>query len=78
MVVDCENVDPYKLSATLRGLSKDSLSKISSIILFDDVHASSGWDLLQQFTSIPVDGNTERKNPLPHLTPWLHRQLQVK
>lgn len=55
VVVDCENVDPYKLSATLRGLSKDSLSKISSIILFDDVHASSGWDLLQQFTSIPVE-----------------------
>ena len=55
VVVDCENVDPYKLSATLRGLSKDSLSKVSSIILFDDVHASSGWDLLQQFTSIPVE-----------------------
>lgn len=55
VVVDCENVDPYKLSATLRGLSKDSLSKISSIILFDDVHASSGWDLLEQFTTIPVE-----------------------
>lgn len=55
VVVDCENVDPYKLSATLRGLNKDSLDKISSIILFDDVHASSGWDLLQQFTSIPVE-----------------------
>lgn len=24
------------------------------------------------------DGNTERKNPQPHLIPWLHRQLQVK
>lgn len=55
VVVDCENVDPYKLSATLKGLSKENLSKISSIILFDDVHASSGWDLLQQFTSIPVE-----------------------
>lgn len=55
VVVDCENVDPYKLSATLKGLNKASLAKISSIILFDDVHASSGWDLLEQFTSIPVE-----------------------
>lgn len=55
VVVDCENVDPYKLSATLKGLSKDSLNKVSSIILFDDVHASSGWDLLEQFTNIPVE-----------------------
>lgn len=55
VVVDCENVDPYRLSATLRGLSNESLNKVSSIILFDDVHTSTGWDLLHQFTSIPVE-----------------------
>ena len=55
VVVDCENVDPYKLSATLRGLNKESIEKVESIILFDDVHASTGWDLLEQFTSIPVE-----------------------
>ena len=55
VVVDCENADPYRLSATLRGLSPNFLSKISSIILFDDIHASSGWDLLEQFTTIPVE-----------------------
>lgn len=25
------------------------------IILFDDIHASTGWDLLEQFTTIPVE-----------------------
>lgn len=55
IVVDCENADPYKLSATLRGLNAEYLEKISAIILFDDIHASSGWDLLSHFTSIPVE-----------------------
>lgn len=55
IVVDCENVDPYKLSATLRGLSRNYTDKIASIILFDDIHASSGWDLLERFTTIPVE-----------------------
>lgn len=55
IAVDCENVDPYKLSAALKGLSRSYLDKISSIILFDDVHTSSGWDFLGQFTHIPVE-----------------------
>ena len=55
IVVDCENVDPYKLSATLRGLSHNYTDKIASIILFDDIHTSSGWDLLDRFTTIPVE-----------------------
>lgn len=46
-VVDCENVDPYSFCATLRGLDEERMDKISSIILFDDIHTSSGWDLLQ-------------------------------
>ena len=31
------------------------LSKISKIILFDDVHASSAWEVLNEFTEIPVE-----------------------
>lgn len=54
-VVDCENVDPYSFCATLRGLDEERMDKISSIILFDDIHTSSGWDLLQQFTNIPIE-----------------------
>lgn len=55
IVVDCENVDPYRLSATLRGLNKEYLDKIPTIILFDDIHASTGWDLISQFTTIHVE-----------------------
>ena len=55
VVVDCENSDPYKLSATLRNLDYTYTQKISSIILFDDVHTASAWRILEQFTSIPVE-----------------------
>lgn len=55
VVVDCENSDPYKLSATLRGLNSEYLDKIKSIILFDDVHTASAWSIMEQFTHIPVE-----------------------
>lgn len=55
VVVDCENSDPYKLSATLRRLNREYLEKIKSIILFDDVHTASAWSILERFTSIPVE-----------------------
>lgn len=54
VVVDCENSDPYKLSATFRNLDEAYTKKISSIILFDDVHTASAWRILEQYTSIPV------------------------
>ena len=55
VVVDCENSDPYKLSATLKRLNYEYTKKISTIILFDDVHAASGWGILENFTRIPVE-----------------------
>ncbi len=55
LVVDCENSDPYKLSATLRNLDEQYTRKISSILLFDDVHTATTWRILEQFTSIPVE-----------------------
>lgn len=55
VVVDCENSDPYRLSATFRGLDQRYLDKINSIILFDDVHTASAWSILEQFTHIPVE-----------------------
>ena len=56
IVVDCENSDPYKLYAMLNNLDQNALlSKISKIILFDDVHASSAWEVLNEFTEIPVE-----------------------
>lgn len=55
IVVDCENSDPYKLSATLRRLNRTYTDKITSIILFDDVHTATAWSILEKFTSIPVE-----------------------
>lgn len=56
IVVDCENSDPYKLYAMLNNLNQNALLvKIKKIILYDDVHASSAWDILGEFTQIPVE-----------------------
>ena len=54
-MVDCENSDPYRLCATFVNLDQEYLDKISRIILFDDLHASSAWKILEQYTSIPVE-----------------------
>lgn len=55
MAVDCENADPYCLCATLQGLNPERRQKISKIILFDDIHAASGWDILEDFIDIPIE-----------------------
>ena len=53
--VDCENSDPFKLCAALRSLSDNDLSKLSKIILFDDVHTTAAWSVLEKYTSVPVE-----------------------
>lgn len=56
VVVDCENSDPYKLYATLNNLDQNALlPKISKIILFDDVHTTPAWKILEKFTDIPIE-----------------------
>ncbi len=55
VVVDCENSDPYKLCATMRGLDDEYLQKIQKIILFDDVHTASAWEILEDYVQIPVE-----------------------
>ncbi len=55
LVVDCENSDPYKLCGMLNNLNEEELLKISQILLFDDVNASSAWEMLSEYTAIPVD-----------------------
>lgn len=55
IVVDCENTDPYKLSAVLKNLDTEYTSKISSIILFDDINTASAWGILENFINIPVE-----------------------
>ncbi len=55
VAVDCENSDPYKLCSTLKNLDYQYTQKISSILLFDDVHSASAWRILDNFTNIPVE-----------------------
>lgn len=55
VVVDCENSDPYKLCATLKNLNYQYTQKITSIILFDDVHTATTWRILDDFMRIPVE-----------------------
>lgn len=56
VVVDCENSDPYKLYATLNNLDQKALlQKISKIILYDDIHTTPAWKILERFTEIPIE-----------------------
>ncbi len=55
IVVDCENSDPYDLCAALNNLEDALRDKISKIILFDDVHTSTAWQVLAEHTEIPVE-----------------------
>ena len=57
LVVDCENSDPYKLCATLQNLKPDMLQKITKVILYDDIHAASAWDILKAYIRVPVEHN---------------------
>lgn len=58
VIVDCENASPYKLYAVLNNLDQNALlDKIVKIILYNDVHAPTGWKYLEDFTSIPIEHN---------------------
>ena len=55
MVVDCENSDPYRLCAALKGLGAEIAAKIQKIMLIDDVNTIDAWRILEGYTSIPVE-----------------------
>ena len=55
IVVDCENSNPYKLCSVILGLKRNEISKIHKLILFDDIHTSPGWDMLDKFVPIPIE-----------------------
>ena len=62
MAVDCENADPYRFCGMLDSLDQNALlNHVAKIILYNDVHASSAWKILDQFTGLQVDHHmTER------------------
>ncbi|MBR5948505.1 MAG: NYN domain-containing protein [Clostridia bacterium] len=55
LVVDCENSDPFSLCAVFKNMEQEYLNKISGIILFDDVHASTAWELLGRYAGVEVE-----------------------
>lgn len=55
IVVDCENSDPYKLYATMQSLGERNLiERVNKIILYDDVHTSIAWGILESGINIPI------------------------
>lgn len=61
VVVDCENVDPYKLYGMLSGLPVMTRQSISQIVLYNDANASAAWNYLKYCIDIPVVcHNTQR------------------
>ncbi len=54
MIVDCENADPYKLASAIKSMEDEQREKITSILLFDDVHAANVWQDYERYVSIPV------------------------
>lgn len=60
-VVDCENCDPIKFCAVMQSMAPETLSKITKIILYNDVNSSTAWKLLPKYTSAAIEHNmTER------------------
>jgi len=55
VVVDCENVNPYKLYGMLAGLPADMRQRISKIVLYNDAHSPVAWTYLKDCIDIPVD-----------------------
>lgn len=55
IAVDCENSDAFKFASTLKQLNNDELSKISKIILYDDIHTTNAWKHLDKITTVPVE-----------------------
>lgn len=62
MAVDCENADPYRFCGMLDSLDQNALlGHVGKIILYNDVHASSAWKILEQFTSLQVEHHMTKR-----------------
>lgn len=55
IVVDCENADLFKLYSMLSNMEASLIGKVKKIILYDDIHTSTGWKLLNKFVNISVE-----------------------
>lgn len=55
IVVDCENADPYKLYSMLSTLPANDSDKIIKIILYNDIHTSDVWKILNRFLDVSIE-----------------------
>lgn len=58
LVVDCENSDPYQLTAVLRNIQSNCTSgieHIQKVILYDDPHTIDTWQILSDFVPTPIE-----------------------
>ena len=54
-VVDCENSNAYRLYAAISSLSEQARRRVGKIMLYNDVHTSSTWKILNRLTTIPIE-----------------------
>lgn len=53
IIVDCENANPFFIYAFLNSISDENYNRISKVILFNDVNASTAWkSLVKRFKDI--------------------------
>ncbi len=57
VLVDCENVDPYRFVSVFKNLEEDNLKKIKKVILYDDVNTSDAWDYINELVHLPIEHN---------------------
>ena len=55
ILVDCENVDPYRFASVFKNLNEENLEKIKKVILYDDVNTSNAWDYINEYTKLPIE-----------------------
>ncbi len=55
ILVDCENMEPFKLLAVLKNLHEEKLKKIQKIFLINDKNTTKTWDFFKDFTNIKVE-----------------------
>ncbi len=55
ILVDCENVDPYRFASVFKNLEEENLKKIKKVILYDDIHTSNAWDYISNMIHLPIE-----------------------
>lgn len=55
VLVDCENVDPFRFASVFANLEEEKFNKIKKVILYDDVNTSNAWDYLGKIVNLPIE-----------------------